>query len=378
MPDSSNTAATILISRRARQDREPAITFRAKFGRRKLWLFRFAAMTAGLLVALMIGEVAVRLAGWPAPGFYAQGAGPIELRLPGKNGGAFPPGARGELRHYDYSVECDVNRYGFRDSEITERRPGEQRIGILGDSFTVGIGVEAAERFASLFAATLREQRPNVTVWNLGAPNCGTGCETDMLEAVTKDYDLDQVVLAFYSGNDLQDNEAWLEAQSANQEHNIPRFVSGRTWLREHFRLASFLWVNGIRAWTSSEPEGVYTATSLNRYWPNTERQLERLRQIIPAGSLTILYLPARPEWDDRAWQDIRNHLQTPDVNRFLTRDALSRWAKDQGIRFVDVTPWLHACQPATRCIFSTDPHWTAAGHRLVADGLIDYWNKQN
>ncbi|HYX30378.1 MAG TPA: GDSL-type esterase/lipase family protein [Pyrinomonadaceae bacterium] len=340
-------------------------------------MFRFAAMSAGLTAALMIAEVTLRVAGWPAPGFYVQGAGPIELSLPGKNGGAFPPGARGELRHYDYSVTCAVNRYGFRDRELTARRPDEQRIGILGDSFTVGIGVDETQRFANLFAAQLHDQKANTTVWNLGAPNCGTGCESDMLESVKHDYDLDEVVLAFYAGNDLQDNEAWLMSQTASPQNNIPRFASGRSWLRKHSRLASFLWVNGIRAWSSFEPEGIYTARSFDHYWPTTERTLNRLRQIVPAGSLTILYLPARPEWDDLAWQDARKRMTPTGADRFLTKSAVSRWATNHAVRFVDATPWLRACQPAAQCLFATDPHWTDAGHRLVAKGLLDYWMRE-
>ena len=345
---------------------------------RKLWTFRLTAMIGGLAVAMIIAEVALRIAGWPAPGFYRQGSGPIELRLPGKDGGAFPPETRGELRHYDYSVECNVNRYGFRDREVTAKQPDERRIGILGDSFTVGVGVEEQQRFASLFAASVHQARPNATVWNLSAPNCGTGCESEMFEAVRSEYGLDEVVLAFYAGNDLQDNQIWLEAESARPQDNTPRFTAGRTWLREHCRLASFLWVSFIRAWTRSQPEGIYTTAELEHYWPATEASLARLLQNVRGQSLTILYLPARPEWDDGAWQDTQNNLRTSDLKRFLTRDAISRWASDHGVRFVDATPWLHACQPAAQCVFATDPHWTATAHRLVANGLIDYWNRQN
>jgi len=347
--------------------------------KRKVWLFRFFQIVVGLGVTMVIAEAALRVAGWPAPGFYVQGAGPIELRLPGKNGGAFPPGVRGELRHYDYSVECKVNNFGFRDRELVARSPGELRIGLLGDSFTAGIGVREEERFASVFAATIRQRQPNVAVWNLAAPLCGTACESEMLDAVKGPYDLDEVVLDFYGGNDLQDDEAWYD-QSEGQVNKVaaPPFDSSRRWLREHFRLASFIWVNVIRAWASFEPPGVYSKAALGRYWPNTEKSLERVRQQVPAGALTILYLPAQPEWDDLAWQQVRSHLHASDEDRFVTRDAVREWAANHGIRFVDATPWLHTCQPAAQCVLSTDPHWAAQGHRLVADGLIDYWQKRN
>jgi len=345
---------------------------------RKVWFFRFFAIVAGMGATILVGEATLRFAGWPAPGFYVRGAGPIELRLPGKNGGAFPPGVRGELRHYDYSVECNVNNFGFRDRELVARHPGELRIGLLGDSFTAGIGVREEERFASVFAAAIRERQPNVTVWNLAAPMCGTACEGEMLDAIKGPYDLNEVVLGFYSGNDLQDDEAWYRQSSQTDKGAAPRFDSSRRWLREHCRLASFIWVNLIRAWTSFEPPGVYAKAALERDWPNTEKSLERVRQEVTARSLTILYLPAQPEWDDTAWQQVRTHLHTSDEDRFVTRDAVREWAANQGISFVDATPWLRPCQPATQCVLSTDPHWTAHGHRLIADGLIDYWQKRN
>jgi hypothetical protein len=347
---------------------------------RKVWLFRFVTVALGLLATIVIAEATLRIAGWPAPGFYVHRAGPIELRPPGKNGGAFPPGVRGELRHYDYSVECRVNRFGFRDREPIAKGPGEWRIGLLGDSFTAGMGVKEDERFGNTFAAAVHEGQPTASVWNLGAPNCGTACEGAMLDAVKESYDLDEVILAFYGGNDLQDNDVWYQGQSPNQSppNGTPRLDSSRRWLREHFRLSSFLWVNAMRARASFEPPGVYARASLDRYWPNTEKSLEHLRQQVPERWLTILYLPAQPEWDDAAWQQIRDQLHESDNDRFVTRDAVKEWTVSHGIRFIDATPWLRKCQPATQCVLATDPHWTSHGHRAVADGLIDYWRKLN
>jgi hypothetical protein len=335
------------------------------------------AVGFGFSLALVLGEVAVRLGGWVAPGFYVSGDGPIELRAPGREGGAFPPNVHGEIRHYDYAVECDVNRYGFRDRDPAAKRIGEKRIGFLGDSFTLGMGVNERERFSSVFDAALRNNQPNTTVWNLASPLCGTACEADMLEAVRGQYDLDQIVLAFYAGNDLQDNEAWY--QPGNQPEDIARRLdSSRRWIREHVRLASFLWVNSLRAWATFQPDGIYSRATLTADWPHTEQSLERLRQAVPPRALTILYLPAQAEWDDAAWQQLKAQLHLSDDDRFMVRDAVKEWAAGRGVPFVDVTTQLRSCQSGDKCVFPTDPHWTARGHKLVAEGFIDYWQKLN
>jgi hypothetical protein len=145
------------------------------------------------------------------------------------------------------------------------------------------------------------------------------------------------------------------------------RLDSSRIWIREHVRLASFVWVNCIRAWATFEPDGIYHRTRLAAYWPHTEESLERLRQVVPAPGLTILYLPAQAEWDDAAWQRLKARLQLSDDERFLVRDAVKAWAEEHSVPFADATTWLRPCQIAARCVFPTDPHWTAVGHKLVA-----------
>jgi hypothetical protein len=105
---------------------------------------------------------------------------------------------------------------------------------------------------------------------------------------------------------------------------------------------------------------------------------LERLRQLVPSPALIILYLPGQVEWDDAAWQHIQAQLHLADDERFLVRNAVKDWAEKHDVPFVDTTTSLRSCQSAAQCVFPTDPHWTAYGHKLVADGFIDYYKKVN
>lgn len=339
----------------------------------KVQLFRVTSVLLGLAAVFTLAEIALRVVGWPAPGFYVKGHGPVKLRNPGRDGGAFPPSEIGELRHYDYDVEWTVNKYGFRDSEITPRRPGEWRIGILGDSFTAGVGVKQAERFTDIFGETLRRRRPNVSVWNLGAPLCGTACEAEMFNRVDPEYRLDEIVLAFYGGNDVEENSDWYlsdaKLSSVRPEEGLTFKIKG--WLREHSRVATFLWVNAIRASATFRPPGIFNEADLNRYWPDTERSLRRLQDLAGLRRLTILYLPASPEWSDVVWQDMRQRYKTPDEGRHLVRNALEGWSRQQGIRFVDGTDWLRTCTSPMDCVFPVDAHWNAHAQMLVAQGLL-------
>jgi hypothetical protein len=325
-----------------------------------------------VVAALVLAEIVLRIFGWPAPGFYVNGHGPMKLRSPGQNGGAFPPSATGELRHYDYDVECRVNKYGFRDSEVPPKQPGEWRIGILGDSFTAGVGVKQQERFTDIFREALRRRRPNVTVWNLGAPLCGTACEAEMLNRVDGDYQLDEVVLAFYGGNDLEDNSAWYESESRRSPGEDEGLTSSaKGWLREHSRVATFVWVNAIRAAATFRPPGVFTESELAREWPDTDRSLRRLQNLIGSRRLTVLYLPSTPEWSEVVWQEVRRRYGTSDEARHLVRNALKEWSNQHSLQFIDGTDWLQKCSSLGECVFPVDPHWNARGQLLVAQGLL-------
>jgi GDSL-like Lipase/Acylhydrolase family len=342
--------------------------------------FRVFAIASGIIVALGAIEIGLRVAGWPAPGLYVNGRGPIELRAAGRNGGAYPPGIRGQMNHYDYSVDWEVNNFGFRDGDVGAKRSDEWRIGFLGDSFTAGVGVRQQERFTDLFSRELGRDRPNVTVWNLAAPLCGTACETAMLEGATQAYQFDEVVLAFYGGNDLEDNSSWFATGSeTSPKADRPGLATEtRNWLRQHSRSASFVWVTGVRGWASFRPPGIFARADLDRYWLDTERSLRLFRGAVGARRFTILYLPSTPEWDESVWQIMRSRYHAADDSRHLVRDAVAEWSRRDGVTFIDATEWLQKCPPDASCVFPVDPHWTAKAHSLVAQGLLNStrWTK--
>jgi hypothetical protein len=344
-------------------------TYRSAF---KRLMFSALTIMLGSVTGVGLAEVGLRIAGWPAPGFYLNGRGPLELRIPGRQGGAYRPNSRGELRHYDYSVEWSVNSYGYRDREAMPKAEGEWRIGILGDSFTAGVGVKQNERFGEILGRAISQQSQAVTVWNLGAPICGTACEAEMLRNSERSYQLDEVILAFYGGNDLEDNTEWYRSvDTSASPGNSPTPASRlRGWLRENSRLASFLWVYGIRGFATFRPPGIYSQASIHQYWPDTERALAQLREVVGLRPLTILYLPAIPEWDDTVWQELRQGHDVPEEGRYVVKQLLASWSTQNGVEFIDATDWLRQCPSAKQCVFPVDSHWHARGHSLVAEGL--------
>jgi hypothetical protein len=340
----------------------------------KLWSFRLIAVSFGFFSVLLVAEVALRIAGWSAPGFYVSGHGPLALRSPGVDGGAFPPNVSGRLKNYEYDVEWTVNADGVRERAPQPKSKDEWRIGLLGDSFAAGVGVEEKQRFGNLWIETAVPQTANVTLWNLAAPSCGTACAAAILNHSGQHYDLDEIILAFYGGNDIEDNVEWDQNVPANDTRRQASLDSAKQWLRENSRVATFAWVNGLRAMATFRPPGIYSEVDLQSEWPHTERALLQLKQAVAVRRLTILYLPATAEWDDSVWQEMKTRYGATEEGRFVVKQAVRRWSAQNSIEFVDATAWLRRCASQAECVFPIDGHWKPHAHAVIAEDLSKSW----
>ncbi len=336
--------------------------------------YSFLTVLASLFLSLTVAELTLRIWGWPAPGFYVNGSGPVALRTPGVNGGAYPPGTNGNLRHYDYDVNWMVNADGFRERPPGRKAKNEWRVGFVGDSFTTGVGVEESQRFADVWLAKLHDKFPKLTAWNIASPVCGTLCEAQMLKGAGGNYDLDEIVLVFYSGNDVEDNVEEYSELSAGRPKAMTGSSSFKDWLREHSRLATFAWVSAIRAFATMKPPGIYSSERLTPLWPPTQRALAELKQAAGSRPLTVLYIPTVPEWDQKTWEEIRKAQGMGNRDRFAVKESLARWCQENDVGFLDSTPWLEDCEPSAQCVFPVDGHWNRRAHALVGEQLAVNW----
>jgi hypothetical protein len=135
--------------------------------RSAVWLGNLAALVLGLMVAVAIGEVGLRLLS-PPP-----------------------------LQHVVYPRNTD----GFRDREHDlEAPPNTVRIAFIGDSFTYGVGVdEVDQRFGEIAAARLSSlwEPTEVEPFNFGLPGANTQREIRFLTSNALPYRPNIGVLSF-------------------------------------------------------------------------------------------------------------------------------------------------------------------------------------
>lgn len=99
-----------------------------------------------------------------------------------------------------------TNRFGFRDHEWTTPKPADVlRVAFVGDSFTMGFGIERVEeRFSGIIASRLAQEGRPIEVVTLARGGWETGDQLDTLGALGDSLEIDEVVLC-YCINDIDD-----------------------------------------------------------------------------------------------------------------------------------------------------------------------------
>ena len=163
--------------------------------------FRAAAIGVGLLIALALVELGLRLFHLATAGGVATVSVSEYHRVPG----LFLPNQRvreGRRRALPFAVRIDS--LGYRGADFPRVKPaGEFRIVMVGDSFTFGDFVEDDETLPAQLHQLLADRCPGVRVVNAGVG--GTTIITHgIMAARAAAIDLDLVVLTF-SENDIDD-----------------------------------------------------------------------------------------------------------------------------------------------------------------------------
>lgn len=383
--------------------------------RSREWLAGAVLGVGGLLFSLLLLEVGVRGLHLMPDRFWE----PDELlgaRLIADASGWWTQEER------EFVIPIEINSHGRRDVERPwAKPPGVKRVLALGDSFTEAMQVGLDETWFRRLEAALNARGDGTTYEVLGAgvSGYGTAGATLAFERDGHRYAPDLVVLAFYPGNDIQNNSPTLEDRFPpvyDEEGNLLR-VAGSTrtppqgWLPEwqtyrflrkmiltrQPQVAQLLVGAGLM-----QPEAVrevpmrdgvpvaYGAfaespsAEWQDAWARTESLLDRLRQSVTANGahFVLAILTIRDQIYPDYWQEIVR--QNPAMSaREWDLDApqrrVAQWCRRSGVDCLELAPAFRAGRDggAGPLHFRHDGHWTAAGHELAADELTDFIARQ-
>lgn len=376
------------------------------------------AVALGLLVPLLLLEVAIRLFGPFLPGNYDTGS---MVRRHPVLGHFHPTNTRTWVKTPQFTVRLDFNPMGLRDPRQSYAKPpGTFRVLALGDSYVEGAQVQAHETMAARLEALLTETtgRP-VEVINGGVFGYGTTQEYLLLDEIGVHFQPDLVVLFFCHCNDVPNNNYRLELIDGDLKRALkpyfdladdtaelrlipPPAPSSRTSLRERLRDYSLLYnvietgvvyklelanpqeayngvdglIDPIRGKYDAKPTGEW-----DRAWRITDRSLERVRDRAAQAGVPLAIVSI-PDWhmvDRGYWRrsdDSKRLVDSGKGGPTAPVNLLRAIARRINVPMLDLLPVFQPRVDADglgRYYLEGDYHWTVAGNQVAAESVAAF-----
>ena len=315
---------------------------------------------------------------------------------------ALVPDSYAELRQPDFAYIQRVNKIGLRGRETTlEKPPNARRVLMLGDSFTMGKGVQDNETFSVLVEQRLQKALANCGGGALEVLNGGVDSYAPILSYLQLERDLartepDLVVLnldnsdliqeAAYRRQAVRDSEGQVVAvPQVGDDSLYERFVG---WTSRHLFLTRVLLVYVNRAMDHREISVRRVVNEAGRehfahtlegdvdrtaQWQDVFDSIGRIKRL--TASIDSEFLLSTYPWahqvGETGWVPGRYaFMKKGERTSALTQSTIRQHSAELGI---DLFEALHAFQQdrgSEPLFFDHDPHWTAAGHRVMSDGL--------
>ena len=290
----------------------------------------------------------------------------------------------------------ETNSLGLRDSEHDlQKPPGAFRVLLLGDSMSMAEGVELPETYIKQFEKKANEQALTKKVETINAAIRGYGNDQEVVlfERIGMQFQPDLVILAFFEGNDFDDNrqgsifqlkdgqlikttpteENSQKMRYYNQQIKIQNFPGYRI-LVGHSHLVNFL-------------RKKYAAYLTRRAF-STQRSDQKDRtsegQTVSEDdwSLTTQIL-MRWNTDCRKIKSVSLMLFIPDINNIRaykksmpdkprTDQRMRDFANANNILFINLTD-LFLRDQNVESLYLQDAHLSPPGHDVVADEITRF-----
>lgn len=324
-------------------------------------------------------------------------------------------------------VRITTNSVGLRNREIGPAKPpGVTRVLALGDSFTFGHAVAAAEAWPQVVEMLLAASRGRRwEVVNAGVSGHGTGQALLLYRKLEGQVQPDVVVLGFSVVNDVLDNLCVEEARYrptsdapcfeldrhgvltvrppvwpgeplragglALPHSEVLEFATGQikratVWNPALLGLLQRIGVSLALPYVPSTVESWYEERFSEPGWELTRRLLEELRGTLRARGipLVILVVPSSLQVD-RGRQEVLAALakSLKPVEAFFKdpdrpQRILAQYCVQAKIECADPLPALRDAEArGERTYFPIDGHWTQAGHRIAAERVARYLREQ-
>ena len=270
----------------------------------------------------------------------------------------------------DYDLLIRFNEDGFRDTKNL-REATEADWFAVGDSYTIGWGVEADERFSNRLEQSFQTNHIAARVFNIAIPDNIVGYQRLAAYAETRGPKIHHLIVGICMENDLCD---YTPHRSASEMMAAPGGLGKskkeaiRRWFKKHSALyiaASFTLQKFTMFRSLLEKLGIardVQALSGYNEWNETVLNTSRdeLLKLVSGRDAVVLIVPSRLMWQGKNREtEIRVH------------EAFVKMLRDAGVEVVDPRAIMEASGAPLSYYFKTDPHWNPRGHELAARELF-------
>lgn len=327
----------------------------------------------------------------------------------------FVPNGSGAFKSSEWDVSYSISSLGFRDREYGISKPENTfRILMLGDSYTEGYGVEAAESFSKQLEKMLNDKSSSGKA-NVGKSrqasaisrdyeviNTGVGSYSPIIEYLLLKYkgvalQPDMVILNFDWSDPYDDyvysklavfNGSDVVAVQPAVEKPKSLFGNVRAFLSRHSRVYQFFALRFASATSDIVPGALgsdrliflrdnLTDSDYAALFNNSAPYLLKIRQLLQQNnvSFAIHVYPYALQVSAEAWKSGRKAFFFSGDKVYTAKPfaVVEEFGKENSITVVSSYSYFRNRSDLPQLYFDYDGHWTPKGHEVVATALHDY-----
>jgi len=266
----------------------------------------------------------------------------------------------------DYDVSVTFNRYGLRDDkDLATSTPDD--FFVVGDSFSIGWGVAAKDRYSNRLQALTGRRS-----FNISTPGDFDNYRDLINYAVKNGAPVKNLIVGVCMENDLADYDA---AKSIGDKGVGFSLLTLKGWLTK--KSALYVMATAVTHTTPALKDaavrlGLITpnlaGVPQNRYSQNiVTSSVKRLVSLMAGMRATVLIIPSRSLW-------VGGQRKAAD----RTHKEFIKLAREAGLDIVDPRQRFEASGAPLSYHFDNDGHWNARGHAVAAKALSQFLKTRN
>jgi hypothetical protein len=268
----------------------------------------------------------------------------------------------------DFNMTVSFNRHGYRDTkDFTQSTTND--VFVVGDSFSIGWGVEENERYSNLLEPQMR-----VPVYNIAMPEEIRGYGRTIAHVQKQGVKIRNMIIGICMENDLWD---YTQTESTHLIYQRQMIRGVRHKMAFWFKQRSALWVC-LSHTLQKNPvlrgffEKIGIARNIDQLTHKNdpspivlETSRDELLKIATNYNSVVLIIPSRALW-------YGNHREVEERvhNQFVTSLHAA------GLKVLDMKPEFEKAGDPLSFYFKSDPHWNVRGHAAAAQALLRFFSE--